>query len=48
MIKKEWKRPELTVLGTVETLTLTKAKALGSSDGFVLATTGQPVMTVSI
>ena len=33
--KKEWKQPELTVLGNVETLTLAKTKSFGTSDGFI-------------
>ncbi len=33
--KKQWSQPQLTVLGDVETLTLTlKDKKFGSSDGF--------------
>jgi hypothetical protein len=38
--KKEWKQPELTVLGNVETLTLAKSKQFGTSDGFVFNNTG--------
>lgn len=32
--KQAWTEPELTVFGSVETLTLQKNKSLGVSDGF--------------
>ena len=34
--KKEWTRPQLTVLGNVESLTLQKVKTFGGNDGFIL------------
>lgn len=37
--KKEWKQPELTVLGNVETLTLSKNKSFGTSDGYLFNNT---------
>ncbi len=39
--KKQWTRPELKVLGDVETLTLTpKTKNYGTSDGFIFNNQG--------
>lgn len=42
---KEWKQPELTVLGDVETLTL-KTKAFGTSDGYIFIS-GQGLQNIS-
>lgn len=38
--KKQWNQPQLSVLGDVESLTLTKAKSFGGNDGFTLESQG--------
>ncbi|HLK67787.1 MAG TPA: hypothetical protein VKU19_30355 [Bryobacteraceae bacterium] len=39
--KKQWSRPQLTVLGDVETMTLQpKVKNFGGNDGFILENQG--------
>jgi hypothetical protein len=42
-MKKTWNTPELTVHGSVESLTQAKPKKFGGNDGFVLIIVDIPV-----